>query len=56
LLNKGFKGVFLANGHFWIATRPDVKAKRQPWFDEQHDLDPNRLIFLDECGARADSI
>jgi transposase len=28
-----------------------VKAKRQAWFDEQSGLDPEHLIFLDECGT-----
>lgn len=28
-----------------------MKARRQAWFDEQPDLDPERLIFLDECGT-----
>lgn len=26
-------------------------AARQAWFDGQLDLEPNRLIFLDECGT-----
>lgn len=28
-----------------------MKLKRQLWFDEQVDLDPGRLVFLDECGT-----
>jgi transposase len=28
--------------------RPDVKAKREAWFESQLDLDPERLIFIDE--------
>lgn len=28
-----------------------MKAKRQAWFDEQTDLEPERLVFLDECGT-----
>jgi transposase len=28
--------------------RADVKAKREAWFDSQLDLDPERLVFLDE--------
>jgi transposase len=28
-----------------------VKAKRQDWSDEQLDLEPERLVFLDECGT-----
>jgi transposase len=28
-----------------------VKAKRAAWSDEQPDLDPERLVFIDETGA-----
>lgn len=28
-----------------------MKEKREAWFDMQLDLDPQRLIFLDECGT-----
>jgi transposase len=28
--------------------RPDVKARRQAWFESQLDLDPERLVFIDE--------
>uniref|UniRef100_UPI001A962F1A IS630 family transposase n=1 Tax=Sabulicella rubraurantiaca TaxID=2811429 RepID=UPI001A962F1A len=31
--------------------RPDVAARRQAWFDAQPDLDPERLVFIDETGA-----
>ncbi|WP_374764483.1 IS630 family transposase [Yunchengibacter salinarum] len=31
--------------------RPDVLSRRQAWFDAQPDLDPERLIFIDETGA-----
>jgi len=31
--------------------RPDVALRRQAWFDAQPDLDPARLIFIDETGA-----
>jgi transposase len=31
--------------------RPDVKARRRAWFDGQLDLDPSRLIFIDETSA-----
>ena len=31
--------------------RPDVARRRQAWFDGQPDLDPERLIFIDESGA-----
>lgn len=28
--------------------RPDVKQRREDWFDGQLDLDPDRLVFIDE--------
>ena len=28
-----------------------MKAARQAWFDGQLELEPQRLIFLDECGT-----
>ena len=31
--------------------RPDVKQEREAWFDGQLDLDPARLIFIDETWA-----
>lgn len=30
--------------------RPDVLKRRHAWFDGQLDLDPGRLIFIDETG------
>ena len=38
-------------GHASEQERADVSAKRQRWFDQQDDLEPTRLIFLDECGT-----
>ena len=32
-------------------SRPDVLIRRQAWFDGQLDLDPDRLVFIDETGA-----
>ncbi|MEG4641689.1 IS630 family transposase, partial [Paracoccus sp. APAP_BH8] len=31
--------------------RPDVLRRRIAWFDGQLDLDPERLIFIDETAA-----
>lgn len=31
--------------------RPDVLKRRQAWFDGQVDLDPDRLVFIDETWA-----
>jgi hypothetical protein len=32
-------------------SRPDVLNRRQARFDSQLDLDPDRLVFIDETGA-----
>ena len=34
--------------HVSEKERPDVKAAREEWFDAQNDLDPERLISVDE--------
>src|ERR671939_1113830 len=31
--------------------RPDVAEAREAWFEGQLDLDPERLVFIDETGA-----
>ena len=31
--------------------RPDVAARRLAWFARQPDLDPDKLVFIDETGA-----
>ncbi len=31
--------------------RPDVARRRRAWFEAQPDLDPERLVFIDETGA-----
>lgn len=31
--------------------RPDVAARRQDWFNDQPELDPDKLVFIDETGA-----
>ena len=31
--------------------RPDILKRRQDWFDGQLDLDPERLVFIDETWA-----
>ncbi|ESZ05501.1 hypothetical protein X735_32175 [Mesorhizobium sp. L2C085B000] len=31
--------------------RPDVLRRRRAWFDGQLDVDPERLIFIDETPA-----
>ncbi|WP_457093913.1 IS630 family transposase [Microvirga sp. P5_D2] len=37
--------------HACERDRPDVRAAREAWFDGQLDLDPERLVFIDETGA-----
>lgn len=31
--------------------RPDILKRREAWFEDQLDLDPARLVFIDETGA-----
>ena len=35
-------------GHAVEQDRPDVLSKRRAWFDAQPDLEPERLVFVDE--------
>ena len=35
-------------GHAIEQDRPDVLSRREAWFDGQLDLDPDRLVFIDE--------
>jgi transposase len=48
----GFSSVADTRGkktaHASEQERPDVKRRREDWFDDQLDLDPDRLIFIDE--------
>ena len=39
-------------GHASEQQRPDVLARRRLWFDGQMELDPERLIFIDERRRR----
>jgi len=51
LLLAAWADVQKKTGHASEQQRPDVLAKRQDWFDGQLDLDPDKLIFIDETGA-----
>ena len=42
---------FKKTAHASEQERPDVLARRQAWFAGQPDLDPERLVFIDETGA-----
>lgn len=39
------------SAHASEQQRPDVLEKRRRWFDGQLDLDPAKLVFIDETGA-----
>jgi transposase len=39
------------SAHAAEQDRPDVLKRRQAWFDGQTDLDPERLVFIDETWA-----
>ncbi|MFE1597875.1 IS630 family transposase [Methylobacterium sp. ID0610] len=40
-----------STGHAAEQERPDVRAAREAWFEGQLDLDPDRLVFIDETAA-----
>ena len=42
---------FKKTAHTSEQQRPDVARRRQAWFGAQPDLDPERLVFIDETGA-----
>jgi transposase len=42
---------FKKTAHASEQERPDVAAQREAWFEAQPDLDPERLVFIDETGA-----
>ena len=37
--------------HATERDRPDIVKRREAWFDSQPDLDPERLVFIDETWA-----
>src|SRR5208283_2944246 len=42
---------FKKTAHAEEQQRPDVLKRRQEWFGAQLDLDPRKLVFIDETGA-----
>ncbi|PZP65784.1 MAG: IS630 family transposase [Methylorubrum populi] len=36
--------------------RPDVRAEREDWFEAQDELDPDRLVFLDETATTTNMV
>jgi len=43
-------GLSKKTAHALEQDRPDLLKCRQDWFDDQLDLDPARLVFIDETG------
>src|SRR6185436_10314186 len=39
------------SAHALEQDRPDIRKRREAWFAGQLDLDPGRLVFIDETGA-----
>ena len=46
-----FAGVEKKTAHATEQDRPDIRKRREAWFEGQLDLDPERLIFIDETWA-----
>ena len=38
------------SAHALEQDRPDILKRRRAWFDSQLDLDPAKLVFIDETG------
>jgi transposase len=51
LLRSAWRHVQKKTAHAAEQQRPDVLKRRLEWFDEQPDLDPSKLVFIDETGA-----
>ena len=34
-----------------MPPRQDMKAAHEVWFESQSDIDPDRLVFIDEAAA-----
>ena len=47
----GVESPLKKTAHAAEQQRPDVAERRWTWFEEQPDLDPARLVFIDETGA-----
>jgi hypothetical protein len=42
------------SAHASEQEQPDILKRRQAWFDGHFDLDPERLVFMDETWAKTD--
>jgi len=51
LLRPSRRHVQKKTAHATEQQRPDVLKKRLEWFGGQLDLDPDKLVFIDETGA-----
>ena len=51
LLGRPRDDIQKKSAHASEQERPDVLSRREAWFDGQPDLDPERLIFIDETWA-----
>ena len=40
------------SAHAAEQARPDILSQRWDWFESQPDLDPSRLVFIDETWAK----
>ena len=47
----GWGSALLATATAAEQDRPDVRKRREAWFEGQLDLDPERLVFIDETWA-----
>ena len=43
-------------GHAIKQDRPDILKRRWAWFGEQPNLDPERLVFIDETWAKTNMV
>jgi len=41
----------LKSAHAAERDRPDILKRREAWFENQLELDPGKLVFIDETGA-----
>lgn len=51
LLQEARHHIQKKTAHAAEQERPDVKARRELWFDSQPDLDPEKRVFIDETSA-----
>lgn len=47
---RGHGWTFKKSAHALEQVRPDILKRRRTWFEGQLDLDPAKLVFIDETG------